>query len=172
MNNQKNIDRTNLFQTRNAIYVIAIISSLVSLIVALSLILFVFSGKNTLQLSLIVTTIILILSLALTFILTKKIRSDIRTGKILKRKESILEVKYVKDVEPGSGALYIPILGRLFPKLYGQKMNPTDRYFLITHDRVRYEISKDFYDKDPKECYLIFGERSGIFLGYELSLQH
>lgn len=61
-----------------------------------------------------------------------------KTG-VIQRKE------YKLDFEAGSGSLYIPILGDLFPNLWGQKMNPVDKWILII-DNTTYTVNKDFYD--------------------------
>jgi len=61
-----------------------------------------------------------------------------KTG-IVKKKE------YKVDYEAGSGSLYIPLLGDLFPNLWGQKMNPVDKWILII-DNTEYCVGKDIYD--------------------------
>ncbi|MFV0419044.1 MAG: hypothetical protein ACK5KT_09980 [Dysgonomonas sp.] len=58
---------------------------------------------------------------------------------IVERKE------YKVDFESGSGSLYIPILGDLFPNLWGQKMNPIAKWILII-DNTEYCVEKDLYD--------------------------
>lgn len=50
-----------------------------------------------------------------------------------------------KSYEAGSGALYIPILGDLFPKLWGQKMKETGRY-LIFSGEDKFEVEKGVYN--------------------------
>lgn len=73
-----------------------------------------------------------------------------------------------EDVEPGSGAMYIPILGRLFPKLYGQKMRAVDSSYLVTENGERYSISTEL-KKIPSTPYkLHFAEKSGVYLGCSL----
>lgn len=63
----------------------------------------------------------------------------IRIEKIQKKEE---EPSY----EAGSGAMYIPILGDLFPKLWGQKMNPGSRYRLLING-CSYSVEKELFDK-------------------------
>lgn len=48
----------------------------------------------------------------------------------------VKEKEYMLDYEPGSGSLYIPILGDLFPKLFGPEMNAVDKWFLIVEIEV------------------------------------
>lgn len=61
-------------------------------------------------------------------------------------KTGIVEKKEYKiDFEAGSGSLYIPILGDLFPNLWGQKMNLIDKWILVV-DNTEYYVGKDIYD--------------------------
>ncbi len=62
-----------------------------------------------------------------------------KTGVIQKK-------EYKLDFEARSGSLYIPVLGDLFPNLWGQKMNPVDRWILVI-DNTTYNVDKDFYDR-------------------------
>ena len=66
-----------------------------------------------------------------------------RTGVIQKK-------EYKVDFEAGSGSLYIPVLGDLFPNLWGQKMNPVDKWILVI-DNTTYPVDKEFYDR-VSEC--------------------
>ena len=72
-----------------------------------------------------------------------------RTGVIQKK-------EYKVDFEAGSGSLYIPVLGDLFPNLWGQKMNPVDKWILVI-DNTTYPVDKDFSDRvsegDSVEIY-------------------
>lgn len=72
-----------------------------------------------------------------------------KTGVIQKK-------EYKVDFETGSGSLYIPVLGDLFPNLWGQKMNPVDKW-ILTIDNIIYTVDKDFYDSvsegDKVEIY-------------------
>lgn len=61
-------------------------------------------------------------------------------------KTGIVEKKeYKLDFEARSGSLCIPILGDLFPNLWGQKMNLVDKWILII-DNMEYYVGKDTYD--------------------------
>lgn len=72
-----------------------------------------------------------------------------KTGVIQKK-------EYKVDFEVGSGSLYIPVLGDLFPNLWGQKMNPVDKWILVI-DNTTYVVDKDFYDSVAE------GDRIGIY---------
>ena len=72
-------------------------------------------------------------------------------------KNGVIQKKeYKVDFEAGSGSLYIPVLGDLFPNLWGQKMNPVDKWILVINNTT-YSVNKDFYDSvsegDKVEIY-------------------
>ena len=58
--------------------------------------------------------------------------------------KKVVSKKVEKSFEAGSGAMYIPILGDLFPKLFGQEMNESNKYFIFTEE-YRYEVSEEHY---------------------------
>ncbi len=72
-----------------------------------------------------------------------------------------------KSYEAGSGTLFIPILGNLFPKLWGQKMRETRKYFIFTID-TNYEVDKEVYDdlKKDMDFYVHFAKRSETVLNF------
>jgi hypothetical protein len=72
-----------------------------------------------------------------------------------------------KSYEAGSGALYIPILGVLFPKIWGQKMRETRKYYVFTSD-TKYEVDKEVYDDLEKDTdfYVHFAEHSETVLNF------
>ncbi len=53
-----------------------------------------------------------------------------------------------EQYEPGSGRLYLPILGNIFPKLFKLSMKPSDRWFVVVQNEsfYRYEVAKEVYD--------------------------
>lgn len=60
--------------------------------------------------------------------------------------EKVVSKKIEKSHEAGSGALYIPILGDIFPKIWGHKMKETNKYLVFT-ETYRYEVSEENYNK-------------------------
>lgn len=101
--------------------------------------------------------------------LTRKINHDIKN---LQFKEENIHIAYAlskDDVEPGSGMLYLPILGHLFPKLWGQKMKPTKRYYIVTDEHIKHEISHEDYTllSDKSSCRFIYGQQSDVLVGIE-----
>lgn len=59
--------------------------------------------------------------------------------------KKVVSKKVEKSFEAGSGAMYIPILGDLFPKLFGQKMQESNKYFIFTEES-RYEVKEEDYN--------------------------
>ncbi|HBS86905.1 MAG: hypothetical protein A2W91_12805 [Bacteroidetes bacterium GWF2_38_335] len=96
-----------------------------------------------------------------------KVNRDLKVNikEILKRK--VEEKNEEKSYEAGSGALYIPILGWLFPKLWGQKMRETKKYLIFTADK-KYEVDKDIYDdlKKDTDFYIHFAKHSETVLSF------
>ena len=66
-----------------------------------------------------------------------------------------------KSYKAGSGSLYIPILGWLFPKLFGQQMTENELYFIRCSNNMRYSVSKDVYKKYAMGD--VFDEKDSIF---------
>ena len=107
----------------------------------------------------------IILSVISYMLTSRNIRHDLKTGNVITETVIAKSIKKSEDVEAGSGALYIPILGRLFPKLFGQKMNVKMVAYLITSDNVRYEVPLDVDLKKNKTFTLYFGEKTKTYLG-------
>lgn len=103
----------------------------------------------------------LILGLLIFLNFTRKIRKDLKN----KEKETVLKkvisAKVKDDYEPGSGMLYIPILGWLFPKLWGQKMKPIHRYKVQLADET-IEISEQEFNliKDKKQIKVCYANKA------------
>lgn len=113
-----------------------------------------------------IDSIILILTAWIPKILNKEINEDLKanTKQLLEREVE----KKTEEVccEPGSGNLYIPILGNLFPKLWGQKMRNVKLYY-IEAARYRHKVDKTTYDSVKKgDAILVhFAKNSGMVLG-------
>ena len=78
-----------------------------------------------------------------------KVNLDLKDNQkeLIKRKvENKIEEK---SCEAGSGALYIPVLGDLFPKLWGQKMRTTKRYSILTNN-YKYEVDIETFNELKK----------------------
>lgn len=57
-----------------------------------------------------------------------------------------------KSNEAGSGNLFIPILGNLFPKLWGHKMREMNKYLIYSNGN-KYEVNEDLYNKIAEGSY-------------------
>ena len=79
----------------------------------------------------------------------------------------VLEKFEEKSYEAGSGTLNIPILGELFPKLWGQKMNETNKYYILTSEN-KFEVNKDLFDslKKHSDFYLHQAKHSEKILNF------
>lgn len=51
-----------------------------------------------------------------------------------------------KSYEAGSGNLFIPVLGNLFPKLWGQEMKEINKYLIYSNGN-EYEVNEDLFNK-------------------------
>ena len=85
------------------------------------------------------------LSYLVVFSMNRKINRDLREGIKVVKTEKIEIKKSEIDYEVGSGALYIPILGDLFPKLWGHKMKEYSKYILVING-VGHNVEKELFD--------------------------
>jgi hypothetical protein len=60
--------------------------------------------------------------------------------------EKVVSKIVEKSYEAGSGSLYIPILGDISPKNWGQKMAENDIFIIIT-EKHRYQVKEEDYNK-------------------------
>ena len=96
-----------------------------------------------------------------------KINLDLQENKKELLKKTVDEKKEENSYEAGSGSLYIPGLGELSPKLWGQKMRETKKYFIISNDN-KYDMDKETYDKLKKcsDFYIHIAKHSGTTLKF------
>lgn len=108
---------------------------------------------------------ILLLACFVCYRINLKVNRDLKDNKKELLKKRVEQKIEEKTYEAGSGALYIPILGDLFPKLWGQKMRPGRKYYIITNER-RYEVEKEMYDglKKNTDFYIHFAKHSETIL--------
>ena len=112
---------------------------------------------------------IIAFSVLLSYFMTQKYNKDLKSG-IRKIKIEKVDRKEKQTIyEAGSGTLNTPILGDLFPKLWGQEMKPKHKLNLIINNS-RYKVDKLIYDKiqsgDLVEMH--YSEFSEILLNIEL----
>ena len=87
--------------------------------------------------------------------------------KAIKKEKVISKIKETNH-EAGSGNLYIPILGDLFPKLWGQKMDDSVKYYLIIN-HIKYPIGEDLFHLVNENDFvnIHYSKYSNILLGIE-----
>jgi len=85
------------------------------------------------------------LSYLIAFFINRKINKDLGVGVKVVRIEKIEKKKHYIDYEVGSGALFIPILGNLFPKLWGHRMKEYSKYTLVIKG-VGHDVEKELFD--------------------------
>lgn len=96
-----------------------------------------------------------------------KVNRDLKDNRKEILKKRVDKKMEEKSYEAGSGALFMPILGNLFPKLWGQKMRETRIYYIFTGD-TKYEVEKEFYDelKMDMDFYVHFAKHSETVLKF------
>ncbi len=80
---------------------------------------------------------VVLLACTVYYLVNRKTNRDLKCntkGLIKKRVERKSEEI---DYEAGSGTLYVPVLGDLFPKLWGDKMRELPKYYIFT-DYAKY----------------------------------
>lgn len=108
-------------------------------------------------------------SILVSYFMNKQYNKDLNSGTKIILMETVQGKENHKSHKANSGAMYIPILGDLFPKLFGQKMQPALKLNLIING-YRFEVEKNVFDEVKKDDliemhYTIYSE---IFLGIEL----
>ena len=111
----------------------------------INLVYIISNHEKSLLLLLLIDIGIVGLSYLICFLINRKINKDLRLGIKTVRIEKIEEKRDKTDCEVGSGVLYIPILGNLFPKLWGQKMKGNTKYILMVKE-VGYTVEKKLFD--------------------------
>ena len=124
------------------------------------------TGQNYLMISLIDLGI-LFLAFLLCNRINLKVNRDLNENMKVLLKKKVEKKIEEKSYEAGSGALYIPILGDLFPKLWGQKMRESRKFFILTND-AKYEVEKEVYVvlKKNADFYVHFAKHSETVLDF------
>jgi len=84
-------------------------------------------------------------SILIFYLVSNKYRQDIKSNK--KKTHSVKLQNKAAEItqEAGSGTLHQPILGELFPKLWGQKMKELNVYYFVI-DNNKYEVTKELFE--------------------------
>ncbi len=159
-------DVKKIKQERKIAYVLAVILLLLASIFNLYWLL----TKQTYSVLLLIDSLIILICVLMVFFMNKNYNKDLR-----ERKKKIIskEVQLKSDYdlpEVGSGALYIPILGKFFPKLWGHKMRVLHVYYLQI-DNYRHEVEKDLFDKitTGDRVNMYYAKHSNLLLEIELA---
>ena len=117
------------------------------------------------------TTILLtiVISYLILFAINRKINKDLKLEKKLIETKTVQKKENTQDYEVGSGSLYIPILGDLFPELWGQKMK-SFKVLRLTIDGEKYSVAKEIFDnvEEGDSIELHWSYYGEIFLGIRL----
>jgi len=115
----------------------------------------------------VVNPLILILAWYTCYRINLKVNLDLKEGTKELQKRIVQKKIEETSWEAGSGTLFIPILGNLFPKLWGQGMSDTKKYYIFSDDN-RYEVEKDVFNSLQKndDFYLHIARHSDVVLNY------
>lgn len=105
------------------------------------------------------------IAFGITYIVNRSIYKDIKQH-VSYIEAGVVDSKSKKLVPvAGSGALYIPVLGRLFPSLWGQKMKKVVRCDLVINN-IFYEVNMDDYEsiEEGDKVNLIFSSNAKVLL--------
>jgi len=83
------------------------------------------------------------------FLTNKNLNFDLKEIKKEHLKRRVDKKIEEKSYEAGSGTLFIPVLGNLFPKLWGQGMRESKRYYFESNG-YKHEVDKDLYNELKK----------------------
>lgn len=109
------------------------------------------------------------LSILISYLMNRKYNMDLKSGTKIVRIEKVQQLETETTYEAGSGSMYIPILGNIFPKLWGQEMRPIVKLNLIING-FRFEVEKDDFSKAKKDdkVEMYYSKHSDTLLGIEI----
>lgn len=109
------------------------------------------------------------LSALVLYVMNRKLNMDLRFKERLVETKRIDNRKKLVDYEVGSGSLYIPLLGDLFPKIWGQEMKGKKK-FRLTIDGENYDVEEDLFNavNEGDEIELHWSFYGEVFLGLKL----
>jgi len=101
-------------------------------------------------------------------LMNRKYNNDLNDGMKIKKLEKVERKENITSYEAGSGAMHSPILGTLFPKIWGQKMKPNQKYILVVNN-YEYEVEKEVFEKVSENEFveMLYAKHSEMLLGIE-----
>lgn len=105
----------------------------------------VVQSEDVLFWSAIIAMLSVISSVLVYYLVNFKVILDIKSNQKELILDMVQEKQKVVSTEAGSGAMFIPILGDVFPKLWGQRMKSANKYFFIIKN-TRYEVDENIYN--------------------------
>ena len=141
---------------------------IVALVVLLNTLYFLTQPEPNMVYVILFNTTVLLLSLLLNYKMNHKLNMDLRKGIKISKRAEVQDKEHIASSEAGSGMLYIPILGDLFPKLWGQKMR-LKKYYILVLNNTRYEVDQNLYEAVTvgDEVNIYYAENSNSQLGIE-----
>ncbi|MFO7864994.1 MAG: hypothetical protein R6U85_13430 [Salinivirgaceae bacterium] len=109
----------------------------------INLILFLLHPEQLKMLIFIDVTIVS-LSVFVLIMVNRKHNKDLKNGEKVLKEAALQAKKQETSYEAGSGMLYIPILGNILPRLWGQKMRPSQKYFFKVEGE-RHEVDEQTF---------------------------
>ncbi len=104
------------------------------------------AAEKSAVLLVVVNLVLVVAGFSIALTVNRKYNRDARDGEKEITTAGIQCKVTATDYEPGSGSLYIPILGDLFPKLWGQEMKRLQRYSLVV-DGIGHSVDKMLFDR-------------------------
>ena len=103
------------------------------------------------------------------YVANRKYNMDLKNGEKFVKIEKIQRKEKQIDYEAGSGSLYMPILGSLFPKFWGQKMKKIPKTNLIINN-ARYSVENELFEKvrEGDDIKMYYSKYSEILLGIDM----
>ena len=123
--------------------------------------------KRDMSSLMLVNLLIVGLCVAIPYAMNYKYCKDIKLGSKIVKFGVVQKKEESVSYEAGSGNLYIPILGDLFPKAWGQQMKANKKYGLYIDD-YKYDVCREIYDgvSEGDEIEMHYTAYSEMFLGF------
>ncbi len=125
--------------------------------------------KPDLNSLMLVNLLIVGLCVAIPYAMNYKYNRDIKLGSKIVKFGIVQKKEESVSYEAGSGNLYIPILGDLFPKAWSQQMKANKKYGFYIDD-YKYDVSREIYDDvaEGEEVEMHYTAYSEMFLRFKV----